>query len=341
MTSTCRVCAEVKPQFAKVPGGTLIKATQPFERLSVDFKGPLPTTSNNKFLLTVIDEYSRYPFAFPTKDTSAKSVIECLLQIFSLFGTPAFIHSDRGATFQSNELRHFLQSHSIASSRTTPYHPAGNGQIERYNGIIWKTILLLLKSRNMAVSQWEHVLIDALHSIRTLLCTSTNATPHERLMNFARRSTSGHNLPTWLLQPGKVLLKRYVRNSKFEPYVDEVELQDANPYYAHITLPNGKMTTVSTRHLAPINNEALNNLPNDGASDVLTTDPGSSTQHLIPENNELHCDQPNNSMDMNCPVDKGHSEKQFTDDDQNGRVLETAGLRRSKRNIKPPDRLDL
>lgn len=70
---------------------------------------------------------------------------------------PAYIHSDRGADFLSQELTSFLCSRDIATSRTTPYNPAGNGQVERYNGIIWKTIQLAIKTRGLKLEQWEAV----------------------------------------------------------------------------------------------------------------------------------------------------------------------------------------
>ena len=53
--SSCSACAKLKPKFHKFEG-TLIKATQPLERLNVDFKGSLPTTSQNRYLLVIIDE---------------------------------------------------------------------------------------------------------------------------------------------------------------------------------------------------------------------------------------------------------------------------------------------
>ena len=139
----------------------------------------------------------------------------------------------------SEELRTFLLKKGVASSRTTPYNPKGNGQVERYNGIIWKTVTLALKTRNLDVSQWETVLPDALHSIRSLLCTSTNCTPHERFFHFSRRSTSGQSLPTWLSSKGTVLLKRHVRHNKSEPLVDQVEIVDVNPKYARVKLSDG------------------------------------------------------------------------------------------------------
>lgn len=155
----------------------MIKATQPFERLSIDFKGPLPSVTRDRYILTVVDEFTRFPFAFPCYDQSATTVIRCLTQLFSIFGMPAYIHSDQGTAFLSEEVRKFLHGKGISTSNTTRYNPSGNSQCERFNGIIWKTVQLALKSKNMHVSMWENALPDALHSIRSLLCTATNCTP--------------------------------------------------------------------------------------------------------------------------------------------------------------------
>ncbi|GFW69689.1 retrovirus-related Pol polyprotein from transposon opus [Trichonephila clavipes] len=197
VTNSCLICNELKPRFVKNVG-TLVKATALFERLNLEFKGPLPSVSRNHYILTIVDEFSRFPFAIPCSDISAKTVILHLKNIFSIFGMPSFIHSDRGSSFMSHELKSFLTSQGIATSRTTPYNPAGNGQVERYNGIIWKTIQLALRSNRMKTEQWEGVIQTALHSIRSLLCTATNATPHERMFSHPRRSHNGCSIPTWL-----------------------------------------------------------------------------------------------------------------------------------------------
>lgn len=91
----------------------------------------------------------------------------------------------------------------------------------------------------------------ALHSVRSLLCTATNTTPHERFFKHPRRSGNGTSLPTWLLTPGPVLLRSHVRSSKYAPLVEKVHLLEANPKYAHIQFPDGRESTVSLRHLAP------------------------------------------------------------------------------------------
>ena len=106
------------------------------------------------------------------------------------------------------------------------------------------------RSKNLPIKCWQDVLLDALHSLRSLLCTATNDTPHERLLCFAHRFMSGCSVPSWLTIPGPVYLKHHVSTSKTEPLVDEVELIGANSRYAHIRYPDGRDTTVSTRHLA-------------------------------------------------------------------------------------------
>lgn len=57
----------------------------------------------------------------------------------------------------------------------------------------------------------------------------------------------------------QVLLRRNVRNSKYDPLVDEVELVEANPHYAHIRHSDGRVSTVSLKDLAPKGNETVLN----------------------------------------------------------------------------------
>ena len=179
ITKSCRIYNECKPRFYSPEPTKLIKATQPMERLNLDFKGPLPSNSNNTYILTIVDEYSRFPFAIPCQDVKAVSVYKALYQIFSNFGVPAYIHSDRGPAFMSLDLKKYLHEKGVATSRTTPYNPQGNGLVERYNGTIWKVVTLVLKGRNLPPAYWEIVLPDALRSIRSLISTSTNCAPKD------------------------------------------------------------------------------------------------------------------------------------------------------------------
>lgn len=105
-----------------------------------------------------------------------------------------------------------------------------------HNGTIWRTITLVLKDKGLPLTSWEAVLPDALHSIRSLLCTARNVTPHERLFNYNRKSTTGSTIPSWLSSPVPVYAKQHVRNSKFDLIVEKAELIEANPGYAFVRL---------------------------------------------------------------------------------------------------------
>ena len=163
---------------------------------------------------------------------------------------PDMIHNDRGTDFLSEETQNFLLNKNIATSKTSRYNPKCNGQVEKLNGTLWKAIQVTLHARNLKSSDWETVLPDALHSIRSLLCTTTNATPHERMFNYSRKSTSGKTIPSWV-KPGPI----YVRNptrGKYDPPVSPATLLHANPSYAHVRLQSGTETTVSIRDIARV-----------------------------------------------------------------------------------------
>lgn len=214
MVKSCWIYQEIKPRFFNKSTNTqLIKATHSFYRIHIDFKGPLSSATGNKYFLTIADECSRFPFAIPCADILTPTVIKYLCSIFSLFGLPGYVHSDRGPSFLSEELKQWFHLKNIRTSKT-PFFPA------------------------------------ALHSIRSLLCTATNVTPHERMFTFPRKSATGESMPSWL-SPGPVYLKRRIHTSKHDPLVDEVELLEVNPNYAHVRFPDGREDTVSLRHLAP------------------------------------------------------------------------------------------
>ncbi|XP_014780845.1 uncharacterized protein LOC106876699 [Octopus bimaculoides] len=211
--NNCSICQEVKPQTK------LSQHNSDHASIRENFKVLIPS-EKHPYPLTIVDEYSQFPFGYPVSDTSAQTAIRCFTDLFSVFVMSGYVHSDRGIAFMSTELREWLFNKGIAASRTTPY---------KLNSTIWKLVLLSLKTRTLPVSSWEIVLLGALHSVRSLLCTSTNATPRERLFNYERCSATGTSIPSWLLNPRLVLVQRNNRTSKYDPIADQVDLIEVNP----------------------------------------------------------------------------------------------------------------
>ena len=303
VVNSCDVCNECKPRYYNPPRTNLITSTRPWERLSIDFIGPLPSNSQNKYLLVIVDEFSRYPFAFPCSRITDDVVITHLLNLFSMFGTPSAIHSDRGAQFESTKLKEFLLKNSVAKTRTTPYRPEGNGQCERINGTIQKTIQLALKTFGYDKTKWERVLPHALSSIRSLLCTATNCIPHDRLFTFRRSSVTGSDLPEFLLHPGSdVLHRRHVYSKGDEP-TEKVELMETiSPYYARIKYPTGRVDTVSTRNLAPCPQR----------SKIPGEDTPKQQSNILPSETDIECENTrhliNESQPTQTPEENQHEE---------------------------------
>ena len=105
-----------------------------FSHVHVDIVGPLPDSSGYKYLLTVVDRFTRWPEAVPMKDITAQSCADSFfLHIVARFRSPTLTTTDRGAQFTSllwTEMCQFLGSKLY---HTTAFHPAVNGLNEPFN----------------------------------------------------------------------------------------------------------------------------------------------------------------------------------------------------------------
>ena len=79
-----------------------------------------------------------------------------------------------------------------------------------------------------------------------------------------------------------MLLKKYVRQSKYDPFVKEVDLVEANPEYALIRYKEGRESTVSITLLAPRGDVSLVNLPStdENIAENNVTDPNSEDSNI-------------------------------------------------------------
>jgi len=80
-----------------------------------------------------MDYYTKLAEAVPLKDQNAASISATLIKIFCTFGIPEVLHSDQGRNFESQLFCDVLTAFRIQKSRTTAYHPQGDGMVERFN----------------------------------------------------------------------------------------------------------------------------------------------------------------------------------------------------------------
>lgn len=113
-----------------------------FDRVAIDIVGALPESkrSGNRFLLTLINLCTHYPEAVALPQHDTKTVCLALSEIFTRFGFPKEILSDRGPKFMSDLMQQFVNQCGIQSIRTSAYHPQSNSSLERLNHILNNTI---------------------------------------------------------------------------------------------------------------------------------------------------------------------------------------------------------
>ncbi|XP_052809259.1 uncharacterized protein LOC128237717 [Mya arenaria] len=121
--------------------------SQPWEHLSADFLGPLPSGEN---LLVIVDYYSRWIEVFIMKTTTSEKIINCLDSIFCVHGIPVSLQTDNAQNFNSKELNDYLTDLNIEHRNTTPYWPQANGEVEIQNKSIMKRLRIAhVEKKNM------------------------------------------------------------------------------------------------------------------------------------------------------------------------------------------------
>jgi len=148
--SECQACQRSKVgRHTKRPVSELPHPTQRFTNVHIDIVGPLTlpeadSTSRPRYLLTMIDSYTRWLEAIPICDISAATVAKTFLSAWvSRFGPPLTLISDRGAQFRSELIAQITELLGVHHIRTSAYNPRANGMVER----VHRSLKTALKAR--------------------------------------------------------------------------------------------------------------------------------------------------------------------------------------------------
>ena len=129
-----------------------------------------------KYILVVCDYFTKYTEAYPLKDKTTRSVADALMDIWlPRYGFPMFLHSDQGKEFDNTMIHKLSELLGTVKTKTTPYHPRGDGLVERFN----RTLLAMLA---MFVSRehdnWDDLLPFMMLAYNTTVHTTTGFTPY-------------------------------------------------------------------------------------------------------------------------------------------------------------------
>lgn len=182
---TC-TCLKQKTPYKEIRAPlTSIVTTQPFELVLIDFLHFDKCRGGYEYILVIVHHFTRFAQAYATTSKSAKTVADRIFNDYALkFGLPTQIHQDQSGEFENQLFAQLKKNCGVLGSRTTPYHPQGNGQVERFN----RTLLQMLKTlTDKQKTNWKESLNKLICAYNSTRCEVTGFSPFDLLFGRSPR----------------------------------------------------------------------------------------------------------------------------------------------------------
>ena len=160
---------------------TQFHAGVPMERVHLDFLGPMPETkSGNAYVLMMVDQFTKWveciPLPSQTAEVTARAAVN---EFFSRFGYPFQVFTDQGRNFESDLFKAICEMLHIHKTRTTPYRPSANGQVERFNRSLMNAVRCFVGKQQ---DDWDVYLPQLAGALRSSVNRSTGFTPNQLML---------------------------------------------------------------------------------------------------------------------------------------------------------------
>ena len=181
----CRCVANKKPNQPEKAKLVPIQAMYPFQMVSIDYMHLDPCKGNYKYAMVVTDHFTRFAQVYATKSKSSKAAAQKLYDEYMMqFGFPERLHHDQGPEFNSDLFKQLERLTGIKGSNTTPYHPQGDGQAERFN----RTLCNMLKCLpEVAKKDWKNHLPKLAFAYNSSINKTTGFSPFRLMFNRESR----------------------------------------------------------------------------------------------------------------------------------------------------------
>ena len=171
----CGRCIGRKTAPVKAAHLVNITSSAPMELVCIDYLSLERSKGGFENILVITDHFSRYAQAIPTRNQIAQTTARALFENFFLhYGFPAKLHIDKGANFESKVIRKLCKIAGIQKTRTTPYHPMGNGMVERFNHTLLNMLGTMSEEQK---SDWKAHVPSFTHAYNAAVHESTGFSP--------------------------------------------------------------------------------------------------------------------------------------------------------------------
>jgi transposase InsO family protein len=203
----CRCRAQRKVHQEAVAPLVSINSSAPMELVVIDFLHLEKCRANYEYILLIVDHFTRYAQAHVTKNKSSLTAAKCIFEDFVLrFGLPSKLHHDQGREWDNKLFKELQRYCGIMRSRTTSYHPQGNGTVERMNSTLLQMLRALAESEK---PKWNRHVNKLLAAYNATTHSSTGYSPHYLL--FGREPL----LPLDVMLGPRLSLQKVTSYNKF------------------------------------------------------------------------------------------------------------------------------
>ena len=165
----CQMMSEAPPPPVITHPFTLSSYTA-MERLNIDTIGPLPEDNRgNKYILVILDGFTRFVRLTPTIDATANSAATALLSFVCEYGFPRQIITDGGPQFDNDTISTLMELTKCDKITSAPYSHEENGLVERANREVGRHLRNIVYDKRV-LDTWSLYV----HSVQRIM----NSVPH-------------------------------------------------------------------------------------------------------------------------------------------------------------------
>ena len=174
--TNCILCWREKAKVQHYPLQMTEIPDRPFHKIAIYLIMECDMSpSGNKHILTIIDQLTGWPEAYPIPDYTANTIVSTLInEYLPVHMCPWYILSDSGMEFKNSLMDQVIQQLGIDRIFSAPYHPQSNGKLEVFHKYLEP---MLKKLCEKDPTNWDKYLNQVLASYKITLNLATAETP--------------------------------------------------------------------------------------------------------------------------------------------------------------------
>ncbi len=185
LVKTCVICQKLRARRHPASDMFSTAADFPFQTVFLDYIGPLRASKGFKYVLTMIDRFSRYVELAAVTEANARNTARAIIDVWiTEHGVPHRLSTDGGSHFDNEAIANICRELEVEHHIGTSHHPESQGVVERANAVVVNTLRALVRAHG---DEWSDVLPLVRFAMNTSVSRTTGFTPYEVVHGFKAR----------------------------------------------------------------------------------------------------------------------------------------------------------